>query len=345
MMTAIAIGASAQIPQPCDKACEGLDITEHTYAIKDGDTLKLDVYVDPAATRFGNKRPVYIYSFGGGWESGTRKDAATDMIPFLTNLAREGFVGVGIDYRLGYLKARQAGKVQDISITLIALQKQWDTKPVAEATQQAIAIGVEDLYDATSYLVNNAEKLGIDPDKIIIGGGSAGAINSITAEYWLCNGTDLAKKHLPEGFQYAGLINCAGDIWIDGKNDPVWKTKPCPMMLFHGERDNIVPIDRLYLSSVNGGFVGPQIIAPQLKAMEVPYWLYVATDADHVIAGTPNIYNQKEMLSFIDRVILGDEKVAIETKDTAYGEPRTTIGWIQKMMNGVSKEDILKQIK
>ena len=336
----VCLGSQAQTSVP--KCYEGLDIRTFTYAVKGNDTLRLDTYIDPNFKTVG-PRPVFIYSFGGGWESGTRKDGASDLIPFLTNLARQGFVGVGIDYRLNYLKARKTGKVPDISLTKLALEKKWDDKAIASAIKESIAIGVEDLYDATSYLIAHAKDLNIDTSKIVIGGGSAGANNSLTAEYWIVNDMPLARKHLPSGFNYAGIVNCAGDIWMDGKGDPQWKKKPCPMMFYHGEQDNIVPFDRLYLASVDGGLVGPKVIARQLKEMQVPYWLYVATDADHCMAGLPSMNNWLEMLSFMHRVVMKGEKVAIETHDTSYEGPRTVVGWIQQTMH-VSKDAIMKAL-
>lgn len=46
----------------------------YTYAVKGQDTLKLDVYTCLSAWP-SDKQLTYVYSFGGGWESGTRADA------------------------------------------------------------------------------------------------------------------------------------------------------------------------------------------------------------------------------------------------------------------------------
>ena len=91
-----------------------------------------------------------------------------------------------------------------LSISAVPFQKQF---------------GVEDLYDATAWIVGHADMLNIDTTKIVISGGSAGATNSVMAEYYLCNGDELAQR-LPKGFRYAGVIPFAGGIWKAGLSEP-----------------------------------------------------------------------------------------------------------------------------
>lgn len=65
----------------------------YTYAVKGQDTLKLDVYTCLSA-RPSDKQLAYVYSYGGGWESGTRADAK-----MMQKFARKGYVAISIDYR------------------------------------------------------------------------------------------------------------------------------------------------------------------------------------------------------------------------------------------------------
>ena len=44
---------------------------------------------------------------------------------------------------------------------------------------KAIHLAVEDLFSATSYLIEHQEELGIAPSNIVVAGSSAGAITSL----------------------------------------------------------------------------------------------------------------------------------------------------------------------
>ena len=75
---------------------------------------------------------------------------------------------------------------------------------IVKALDRAIQIAVEDLFSATAYLIENAQKFSISPDKIILCGSSAGAITVLQGDYELCNRTDIAQV-LPGNFHYAGV--------------------------------------------------------------------------------------------------------------------------------------------
>jgi acetyl esterase/lipase len=81
-----------------------------------------------------------VFFFGGGWENGTIKQ----FEPQADHLARRGMVAARADYRV---KSRQ-GVTPDKC--------------------------VEDAKSAVRWLRANAAKLGIDPDRIVAAGGSAG---------------------------------------------------------------------------------------------------------------------------------------------------------------------------
>jgi acetyl esterase/lipase len=95
---------------------------------------RVDLYTVPKATK---PTPVIINIHGGGWKSGT-KEAQGGFAAFF----KEGFAVANMEYRLS-----------------------------GQATAPA---AVEDTRCMLIYLVQNAKKLNIDPNKIIIMGGSAG---------------------------------------------------------------------------------------------------------------------------------------------------------------------------
>lgn len=137
----------------CGNVCYAEVIcTTHTYAVKDGKELKLDAYIDNSL-KSDAKRPVFIYSFGGGWEGGTRKDAK-----WIKRFAENGFLAVCIDYRLGIKELKDKGQPVDGA-------------NFGNAYSYAIGLGVKDLYDATRYIVDNAGNWNADIEKVIISGG------------------------------------------------------------------------------------------------------------------------------------------------------------------------------
>lgn len=303
---------------------DGLQVETCEYAEKEGEKLYLDIYVD-SSVEIEGKRPVFIFSFGGGWESGSRGDGK-DIASFF---AGKGYLGVAIDYRLLIREAKEKGVLHDNTSSQVF----WNTYV------SAITAGVEDLYDATSFIVNNAEKWNADPNNIVIAGSSAGATNSNMAEYWLCNETEIAAKHLPTDFRYAGVISAAGGIWKQGTEDPVWKNKPCPILMFHGDKDQLVPYGKVTIPEANFGAFGPEFMAQQLSEMEVPHYLYTALEADHIFAGLPLTLNLNDMYDFIQRIVIGGEKVVISTIERYLDEPRTIMQWLMKEMAKKQQEE------
>lgn len=333
LMTTLAVMAAgtcafAQIPdqKPDFPLPEGVKMETFTFATREEGELKLDVYRD--ASFDGKDLPVFLYAYGGSWASGTRKDA-----PWIVRMAQHGMVGVCIEYRL-----RCKGKQIPAEAEFGA---QYD---------EAIRAAVEDIYSATRFLLDNEESLGIDRNRFVISGGSAGATSVNMAEYWLVNEDPIAEG-MPEGFNYAGVVSFAGGIWKYGTEDPVWKSKPCPYMFFHGNKDQLVPYARVTLQACDYGAFGPDVICPQLKEMEVPYHKYTSQEADHYMAGGPDytasenpaaIDYTEQVFDFIDRVVILGEKVGIESSETVYGEPRT-LEWAFKDLLAKMAEELKKQ--
>lgn len=120
-------------------------------------TLYLDVYEPAGDTEVA--RPVVILAFGGSFVAGTRADVAEACIAF----AKRGYVAVSPDYRVGFFL------------------------PGATSTTLAVMRGAHDLKACVRYLNRSVTELNdpyrIDPEKIFIGGFSAGAISALHAGY------------------------------------------------------------------------------------------------------------------------------------------------------------------
>lgn len=246
----------------------------YVYAIKDGDTLRLDKYTD---TTFKTKEPrdVMIYVHGGGFSTDSRKNAAQEV--FVRHLATQGIVAFQIDYRLG-----------------AAPHNKWGFTNVNDA----VRLSTEDLVSATRFILDHQKEWNINPRRVMISGGSAGAIYVLTAEYDLCNDEPYTRI-LPEDFNWAGVISHAGAI--PANDTLVWKRKPCPLMLMHGTKDNIVPIEKKYVEGKN--YYGSIYIASQLEKMKAPHWLYLVIGADHIVAMKPLVDNHEDMDRFIRKFV------------------------------------------
>lgn len=119
--------------------------------------LYMDIYA-PANDVLG-ARPVVLVAFGGSFITGSRADVG----PFCAQLARMGYVAVAMDYRVGFFF------------------------PGTSTTMHAVQRCVHDMRGCIRYLRKTVAEDGnpyhIDPDRIIAGGVSAGAIGALQLAY------------------------------------------------------------------------------------------------------------------------------------------------------------------
>jgi acetyl esterase/lipase len=237
-----------------------------SYSIKNGKDLELDIY-SPFEDMEGNRATI-IYVHGGGFQSGSRADK--NNITFCKNLAELGYVSVSISYRLTR-KDQPRGFGCDCP---------------ASKKLKTFAATVEDIQDATYFLIQNRESFGIDPQKIILSGSSAGAEAILNAGYQppMC-------YDLPSGpVSYAGLISMAGAI---PDTSIIYKETAIPSMFFHGTCDNLVPYASAphhYCEKDKKGYLilhGSYTLAQKLQGLEVPYWLHTTCGGTHELAGKP----------------------------------------------------------
>lgn len=278
------------------------------FAVKGDDTLKVDRYFcEDAVLVDGNgdslkKHPSLLFAFGGGFVGGERDNIR--YVPFFEFLAREGCEVFSTDYRTG-LKGLNSSNVNGAA-------------GFASALVDAIYMAVEDYYDATGFILQKSEEWGIDPGAVIACGSSAGAITVLQAEYEICNGGELSAR-LPEGFNYAGVISFAGAVCTKGK--PHWQGKtPCPIMLFHGDADSVVPFKKAAVLGI--GLYGSKTIASTLQKLPAPYTFYISRASGHEMALLPITENRYDILSFIYTSVLRlyGKDYMIETDRTIVGQ-------------------------
>lgn len=181
-------------------------------------------------------------------------------------------------------------------------------------------MAVEDLYDATSFIVGQARAWGLDPSAVVASGSSAGAITVLQGEYERCTGSALSRR-LPEGFRYAGIIAFAGAVLEKSSSGPVWREKPAPIQLFHGDADCNVPYDSIGTGGT--ALYGSLYLSRQFRRMNTPFYFYSVSGAAHEMAVRPMERNRAEIEIFLDRLVLGREPLMIETQVERIGTPAT----------------------
>lgn len=264
-------------------------VKTYTYATKDSEDLNLDVYMPASDTV--TKRAVYLFVHGGGFSGGSRDGG---IIPeFCKNITRRGYVTVSMSYRL----------------TRKDKPSRFGCDCPAEDKLNTFMSAVEDIHDATTFLIKNQEKFGINSQMIILSGSSAGAEAVLNAAFepWKING---------QTFKYEGVISFAGAI---PDTSVITKETAIPSLMFHGTCDNLVPYATAphhYCNKKSSGFLilsGSYSIAEKLKQLNKPYWLHTTCGGNHSIAGTPLTEYLHEILYFCHHFIIKGTNEQIRT--------------------------------
>ncbi|WP_286930601.1 MULTISPECIES: alpha/beta hydrolase [Aeromicrobium] len=125
------------------KGMEATGVVGRTgLAYGDGPDEVLDVWSPEGAA---GPLPVVVWAHGGAWIGGGRSQPA----PYLRLLAQHGYVGIGIDYSL--------------------------------APDHPYPLPVRQLGAALTWIREHADELGVDPERVVLAGDSAGA--HIAAQY------------------------------------------------------------------------------------------------------------------------------------------------------------------
>lgn len=262
------------------------------FADRDTCALYMDIY-DPQPSKVvcddGKVRPTVIHVFGGGFMEGSRHQEW--LRPWFRQMNAMGYRMVSIDYRLG-LKGVRGVTQSEFAVLL----------------DRAIHLAVEDLFAATAYLVANGSELGVDARNIVVTGSSAGAITAQQAELEICNGTPMTSV-LPEGFNYAGIMAFAGAVLVDGELG--YASKPCPVIMFHGTEDELVPYDGVTSGGLS--FCGPCRIQKALEAAGAAVRFYRFPGINHAVAGyMPQTVDKQ--VDFIERNVMRGSHECVDAK-------------------------------
>jgi len=137
LLLTLSMDSMAQGAQENAQTPEGGD----THIYKTVGNVKLPLYVfNPANHSNTEKVPAIVFFHGGSWNGGS----PAKFEPHCKYLAERGMVAITVEYRV---KSRQNAKIEDC---------------------------IEDAKSAMRWVRANAGKLGVDPNRIASGGGSAG---------------------------------------------------------------------------------------------------------------------------------------------------------------------------
>ncbi len=202
-------------------------VVERVYKQTPQGELKLFIHFPPD-WKASDRRPTIIFFFGGGWTSGT----PTQFTPQAEYLASRGLVAVRADYRV---KSRQ------------------------NVTPDQC---VEDAKSAVRWLRAHAKELGVDPNRLVAAGGSAGghlAASTALVAGFEAKGEDLSVSSKPSAlvlfnpvFDLVGVRAVVND---EGKDvteaiSPIRfvKKDTPPCIMFFGTADRLCEQGRAFLA-------------------------------------------------------------------------------------------------
>ena len=211
--------------------------------------LQFDVYQPDAEC--ASPRPTIVFVHGGGFFTGSRRGANVDMIAQSANLY--GMNLVSITYRL-------EGDDPLLSPAFAAMRD--ELAPLLPATPPSIvnaaAAASEDLVGALDFLVADGSTYCVDPERLALWGGSAGAFASLQVAY----GLDEFAIARPE---VGVVVNYWGGLFRDSDMD----AGDVPFFTLHGTADATVP----YQSALD--------LAARADAVGVPYSFYTVDGGGH----------------------------------------------------------------
>jgi len=209
------------------------------YRKAGGRRLKLDVYQPAASPEPGVRRPVVLQIHGGAWIIGDKREQG---LPLLKYLASHGWVGFNVNYRLS---------------------------PSATFPDHLI-----DLKAALVWIRAHADDYGIDPDFVVVTGGSAGghltAMMALTANdptyqpgfedadtsvqaavpfYGVYDFTDRDETFAPE-FRKWMLEPLIMKAFFADDPEAFHRASPLdrihadapPFLIIHGDKDTLAPV-------------------------------------------------------------------------------------------------------
>jgi acetyl esterase/lipase len=247
-----------------------------------GKTQRLDVYRPEPPAAPGTLRPAVLQIHGGGWVLGDKREQG---LVLLKHLAANGWVGFNANYRLG---------------------------PVATFPDQLV-----DVKRALAWIREHADEYGIDPNFIIVTGGSAGghlaslvaltpndpeyqpgfehADTSVAAAVPFYGVYDFTNRHgwMNEGFLPLFLEPLVMKASVVDEPEKFAKASPVdrihadapPFMIIHGSNDTLAPVEaaRDFAERLRAVSDAP-VVYLELKGAQHAFEVFPSIRANAVVA-------------------------------------------------------------
>lgn len=223
VLLAAALGGGCATVAPPDFLKETeKSVAEREVVYKKVDGIKLRMFIFEPRDRAPDRLlPAIIFFHGGGWYGGSPET----FFPFCRYFASRGLVAMAAEYRI---------------------EKKHGTSPLAS---------MEDGNSAIRWVRAHAFELGVDPDRIIAGGGSSGghlaACAAMSSGFDDPN-DDLTVSAVPQAlvlFNPALDVNfLEGPVVFQGRAEeasPIYQVRGGlpPTIIFHGTKDHVVPYE------------------------------------------------------------------------------------------------------
>lgn len=186
---------------------------KEVYKQGEGYELHMDIFM-PEQTKPSGGYPAIVFFFGGGWVNGSPEQ----FYPQAEHFAKRGVICFCAEYRV---------------------HSRHGTSPLE---------CVEDGISAVAWIRNNQQRFGIDPNRLIVSGGSAGGHVAVETVLF-----QRANAAAPNACVLFNPVLDTTEIGYGAEKMGVLKEKLSPfhqlrrdlppMLIFHGDADKIVPVE------------------------------------------------------------------------------------------------------
>jgi len=226
--------------------------------------------------------PAIVFLHGEGWRAGNRRQ----MSHFIEGVARMGWVGVTVEYRL-VPAARFPAQVEDCKAAV-----RWLRANAGKYRIRPDRIGVVG-FSAGGHLASmlgvTGEKDGLEGE-----GGSTGQSSRVQAVVSFFGPEDFSTRDWPRDLEREVIVQFLGGSFAE-RPDVYRRASPVsyvtgdapPFLLFHGRNDELVPVDQ----SIR--------LAEKLKSAGVPVRLVVLEGEKHGFTDAGNQASMKTMMEFL----------------------------------------------